>query len=157
MGSSTKFLRQLGIANRIEACSKEFNDLGDVILPLIANDEGPTDARNLATFLKATDRIATATARVCPEDFVIALGGECSFVVGSLAGFRERFSGNPSILWLDSHGDFNTPDTTPSGFIGGMCLALACGDGPKLTKEVEKNSHLVAGVNCSAYFVIWTW
>lgn len=29
-------------------------------------------------------------------------------------------------LWLDAHGDFNTPDTTPSGFLGGMCLAAAC-------------------------------
>jgi arginase family enzyme len=31
------------------------------------------------------------------------------------------------ILWLDAHGDFNTPDTTPSGFLGGMCLAASCG------------------------------
>jgi arginase len=31
------------------------------------------------------------------------------------------------VLWLDAHGDFNTPKTTPSGFLGGMCLAAACG------------------------------
>jgi len=31
------------------------------------------------------------------------------------------------LLWLDAHGDFNTPDTTPSGFLGGMCLAGAVG------------------------------
>ena len=31
------------------------------------------------------------------------------------------------VLWLDAHGDFNTPDTTPSAFLGGMCLAAACG------------------------------
>lgn len=31
------------------------------------------------------------------------------------------------VLWLDAHGDFNAPDTTPSGFLGGMCLAGACG------------------------------
>jgi arginase len=31
------------------------------------------------------------------------------------------------VLWLDAHGDFNSPDTTPSGFLGGMCLAAACG------------------------------
>ncbi len=42
------------------------------------------------------------------------------------------------VLWLDAHGDFNTPDTTPSGFLGGMCLAAACGewdagfDGPRV-------------------------
>jgi arginase family enzyme len=31
------------------------------------------------------------------------------------------------VLWLDAHGDFNTPDTTASAFLGGMCLAAACG------------------------------
>ena len=31
------------------------------------------------------------------------------------------------VVWLDAHGDFNTPETTPSGFLGGMCLAAACG------------------------------
>ena len=31
------------------------------------------------------------------------------------------------MLWLDAHGDFNSPDTTPSGFLGGMCLAGGCG------------------------------
>jgi arginase family enzyme len=31
------------------------------------------------------------------------------------------------VLWLDAHGDFNTPETTPSEFLGGMCLAAACG------------------------------
>lgn len=31
------------------------------------------------------------------------------------------------VLWLDAHGDFNTPDTTPSRFLGGMCLSAACG------------------------------
>jgi arginase family enzyme len=30
-------------------------------------------------------------------------------------------------VWFDAHGDFNTPETTPSGFLGGMCLAAACG------------------------------
>ncbi len=31
------------------------------------------------------------------------------------------------VLWLDAHGDFNSPDTSPSQFLGGMCLAAACG------------------------------
>lgn len=31
------------------------------------------------------------------------------------------------VLWLDAHADFNTPDTTASGYLGGMCLSAACG------------------------------
>ena len=39
------------------------------------------------------------------------------------------------MLWLDAHGDFNTPATSPSGYIGGMCLAIACGKAPGLGLE----------------------
>jgi len=44
-----------------------------------------------------------------------------------MAGLAESFGGKPGMLWLDAHGDFNIPETSPSGYIGGMCLALACG------------------------------
>ena len=36
-----------------------------------------------------------------------------------------RHAPDVHVLWLDAHGDFNTPETTPSGFLGGMCLAAA--------------------------------
>ena len=39
----------------------------------------------------------------------------------------KRFAPDVRVLWLDAHGDFNTPATTPSEFLGGMCLAAACG------------------------------
>ena len=32
------------------------------------------------------------------------------------------------MLWLDAHGDYNTPETSGSGYLGGMCLAGACGE-----------------------------
>ena len=38
-----------------------------------------------------------------------------------------RASPGVRVLWIDAHGDFNTPETTPSGFLGGMCLGAACG------------------------------
>jgi arginase len=38
-----------------------------------------------------------------------------------------RHAPDVHVLWLDAHGDFNTPDTTSSRFLGGMCLAAACG------------------------------
>ncbi len=47
---------------------------------------------------------------------------------------------------MDAHGDFNTPEnpeTTPSGFIGGMCLAFACGPGRKLSPDIEASRPLL--------------
>jgi arginase len=38
-----------------------------------------------------------------------------------------RLRPEAKVLWLDAHGDYNTPDTSPSGYLGGMALAGACG------------------------------
>jgi arginase family enzyme len=51
---------------------------------------------------------------------------DCSICVTTLPTVL-RHRPDVVVLWLDAHGDFNTPDTTVSGFLGGMCLAAACG------------------------------
>ncbi|CAA9484034.1 MAG: Arginase [uncultured Solirubrobacteraceae bacterium] len=56
----------------------------------------------------------------------ILLAGECSVSVATLP-VVVRHHPDVRVLWLDAHGDFNTPETTASGFLGGMCLAGACG------------------------------
>jgi arginase family enzyme len=56
----------------------------------------------------------------------ILLAGECSVAVSTLPLVVRRRP-QARVLWLDAHGDFNTPDTSSSGYLGGMCLAGACG------------------------------
>ena len=56
----------------------------------------------------------------------ILLAGECSVAVATLP-VVARHRPDARVLWLDAHGDFNTPETTGSGYLGGMCLAGACG------------------------------
>ena len=56
----------------------------------------------------------------------VILAPECSVAVTTIpTALRHR--PDARVLWLDAHGDFNTPDTTPSGYLGGMSLAGACG------------------------------
>ena len=51
------------------------------------------------------------------------------------------------MLWLDAHGDYNTPSTTGSGFLGGMCLAAACGEwAPGLGEPIPPERVVLAGV-----------
>ena len=57
-----------------------------------------------------------------------AIVGDCCQVIPVMAGL-ERAGVKPTLVWLDSHGDFNTWDTTPSGFLGGMPLAMLTGRG----------------------------
>jgi arginase len=56
------------------------------------------------------------------------MAGDCTVSIGVLAGL-QRDVADFSLVWYDAHGDFNTPETTPSGFIGGMPLAMLCGRG----------------------------
>jgi arginase len=59
-------------------------------------------------------------------DVPVMLAGDCAVSLTTLpAAVRNR--PETKILWLDAHGDFNSPDTTGSGYLGGMCLAGACG------------------------------
>lgn len=58
----------------------------------------------------------------------IAILGDCCQVIPMMAGL-ERSGISPALIWLDSHGDFNTWETTPSGFLGGMPLAMLTGRG----------------------------
>jgi arginase len=56
----------------------------------------------------------------------VLFASDCSISLTTLPTVA-RLRPDAKVLWLDAHGDFNSPDTTPSGFLGGMCLAGGCG------------------------------
>jgi arginase len=58
----------------------------------------------------------------------VSIAGDCCTAIGVLAGL-QRAGIDPALIWFDAHGDFNTMDTTPSGFLGGMPLAMMAGRG----------------------------
>jgi arginase len=62
------------------------------------------------------------------EERPVSIGGDCCSTIAVLAGLGKA-GVNPCLIWLDAHGDFNTWDTTPSGFLGGMPLAMIVGRG----------------------------
>jgi arginase len=60
--------------------------------------------------------------------------GDCTASIGVVAGLQAR-GVDPAVVWLDAHGDFNTWETTPSGFLGGMPLAMLAGLGEQTIVE----------------------
>lgn len=147
MGAAVKELRKLGIAEALKRNADSFTDLGDVQLTQISTDSGPSNIRNFSTFLDDSAAIMNRASIVPGVSFMFCLGGECGLAVGALAGLRSNFKGTPGLVWLDAHGDFNTPETTQSGFVGGMPLAFACGRGPKLPASIERYRPLVKEEN----------
>jgi arginase family enzyme len=76
----------------------------------------------------------------------VLLAGECSIAVTTLkAALNNR--PDAKVLWLDAHGDYNTPDTSGSGYLGGMALAGACGEWETgLADPIDPARVVLAGV-----------
>lgn len=75
------------------------------------------------------DAVASALDR---DETPILMGGDHSLSIGSVAAVARHCArkGTPlSVLWLDAHADFNTHETSPSGNVHGMPVAVLCGDG----------------------------
>ncbi len=102
------------------------NDLGNVEAPVaesLAIDDHT--ARFLPQILALCDRVAKLVeqARLRGETPLV-LGGDHSVALGSLVGMAEAH-GPGGVIWVDAHGDLNTPETSPSGNVHGMVLAAA--------------------------------
>jgi len=71
---------------------------------------------------------------VAREDAAVVVAGDCGAVIGVLSGLQRRGI-DPTLLWFDAHGDFHTWETTASGFLGGMPLAMVTGRGEQTIVE----------------------
>lgn len=71
----------------------------------------------------------------------ISLAGDCCAALPVLAGL-QRANIQPTLVWIDAHGDFNTPETSPSQFLGGMPLAMMAGRGPQWMCDSVGLKHL---------------
>jgi len=58
----------------------------------------------------------------------VSIFGDCCTAIPVVAGL-QRANVDATLIWIDAHGDFNTPETSPSGFLGGMPLAMIVGLG----------------------------
>ena len=84
-------------------------------------DDDLRDARGC--LLEAGGQVEDALA---DGRFPVLTSSDCSICITTLPAVA-RLRPEALVLWLDAHPDFNDPETTPSGFLGGMCLAAACG------------------------------
>jgi arginase len=132
MGPSA--IRYAGLADKLAAIGVETSDRGDLAVPRRADPTPRTDlVSGPAKYLDEIEIVTTrlsGTVRRAIEDgsLPLVLGGDHSIALGTLTGVaRDREIG---VVWFDAHGDFNVPETTPSGNVHGMSLAAALGHGP---------------------------
>lgn len=133
MGPSA--IRYAGMFERLKELFDEVRDLGDIP---IGRPENITDKQssinNLELIAEKTELLAKKVDEVMAAgSFPLVLGGDHSIAIGTLAGVSKHFQ-NLGVIWFDAHGDLNTFETSPSGNVHGMPLAVSLGLGhPKLT------------------------
>jgi arginase len=126
MGPSA--IRYAGLDGRIADLGLDYVDLGNVETAVAeATASGDEHARFLPQIKDTSQRIAGLVAGAAGDGLVpLVLGGDHSVALGTLAGLRE-VHGPGGVIWIDAHGDLNSPDTSPSGNVHGMVLAAALG------------------------------
>lgn len=129
MGPSA--IRYSHLQPKLEELGYEVQDEGNVEVPIaemckITNPK----LKYVDCIIPMSRRVAGAVATsVQSGHFPLVIGGDHSLSIGSVRGAaRDRKIG---VIWLDAHADFNTAETTPSGNIHGMSLAILAGLGDK--------------------------
>jgi arginase len=117
--------------------------LPDLELPLAPAQLGPV--QTITAELPAGDpwarlaavyrRVAAAAAAAAGQGTrPVVASGDCTTSLGIVAGL-QRAGLDPGIVWFDAHGDVQTPETTASGYLGGMPLRLLTGYRPELIAD----------------------
>jgi arginase len=126
------------VVQRLEQLGHKVRDEGDLITAhsytAFARRHANPKLKYLDEIIKVNDDLCAKTSAAIASGYCpLILGGDHSIAIGSLAGLRQR-AGRFGLIWFDAHADANTAETTPSGNIHGMSLAVALGYGePRLT------------------------
>jgi arginase len=156
MGPSA--LRVAGLQARLKQLGRQVEDSGNVSVPQPEEQHyGEKNAKYLGEIAEACRGLADAVKKTLDEDMMpLVLGGDHSIAVGTVAGAAAHFDKTGKrigVIWLDAHGDMNTPDSSPSGNSHGMPLASIMGYGPpeltglaKIKPMVEPRNVVLVGI-----------
>lgn len=156
MGPST--LRVAGLQARLKQLGHQVEDIGNIVVKQPEEQHyGVKNAKYLEEIADTCKGLAEISGKALEEGFLpLVLGGDHSIAVGTTAGAAAHYrkdSKRIGLIWLDAHGDMNTPESSPSGNIHGMPLASIMGYGPPELTElagikpmVEPRSVALVGV-----------
>jgi arginase len=139
MGPSA--IRIAGIAERLRDLGHTVIDEGNISIKTQEEQKvRDPHAKYLPEITRAVGVLSRKVERVLASGhFPLVLGGDHSIAIGTIAGIashaRKRRQ-KVGVFWIDAHGDFNTPESSPSGNIHGMPLAVCVGLGPAPLRAV---------------------
>jgi arginase len=134
MGPSA--IRIAGISDRLKDLGHRVDDEGDIDIKNVEELRiGDVRARYLREIARALKIVSAKVDKIIErKGFPLVIGGDHSIAAGTISGISmacRRKRKKMGLLWVDAHGDINTPATSPSGNVHGMPLAAVLGLGPK--------------------------
>lgn len=134
MGPSA--IRYAGLQRRLESLGYSVIDGGNINAPVVEqiDESNRAPGNGLAHNVPSITGVCGLVyehmkAAMGANETVIFLGGDHSIAIGTVAAAVEQHQ-RVGVLWIDAHGDFNTPATTPSGNVHGMVVTSLMGLGP---------------------------
>jgi len=126
MGPSA--VRYAGLANRLRQLGYTVNDVGNIHVPIRESLLEGGHENILPALQEASLSIYNTAIDAVENGYMpIFMGGDHSIAIGTIGGITS--SGRRGVIWIDAHGDFNTPATSASGNIHGMPLSILLGQG----------------------------
>ena len=139
-------VRYAGLTRRLKGLGCNVRDCGNVEIPVRDTLPQSGGLTFLPAVVEACEAIyAKGREALAAGDVPIFLGGDHSIALGTVAAASEE--GPTGVLWIDAHGDFNTPETSPSGNIHGMPLAALTGTGVPEMVDLGRPGAKVAPQN----------
>jgi arginase len=152
MGPSA--LRIANLKEKLEILGYKVIDSGDVFIQNMERQKITNHKlKYLNEILRTSKILAGRIEKVLEKDqFPLCLGGDHSMAIGTIAGissYCRRNKLNLGVIWIDAHTDMNTDETSPSGNIHGMPMAVAVGLGNKKLVDFYGFSPKVKAENCA--------
>lgn len=126
-------VRGRSLYHHLTSMGFQVTDHGDALIVQPVGDNDTRNPRFLAEMLASSENIAEKlTAVLDADEFPIILGGDHAIAISTFSAISKHYKEKGSevgLIWFDAHADINTPDTSPSGNIHGMPLAVLLGHG----------------------------
>jgi arginase len=140
MGPSA--IRYAGLADRLTRLGYQINDVGNVAVP-VREHLPPREAPGYASEIQevCSSLYQSGISALKQGATPLFIGGDHSIAIGTIAAVTEQAS--TGVIWIDAHGDFNIPQTSPNGNIHGMPVSILLGYGlPNLVDVGRKGAKL---------------
>lgn len=140
MGPSA--IRYASLVDVLQELDYRVMDKGNIPIPMQSTHPQNYQLKNVNEIIEVCQELTENVSEMLENgQFPIVLGGDHSIAIGTVSGVARHYD-NLGVIWFDAHGDSNTPDTTPSGNIHGMSLAVLLGYGDERLTRISAKVNL---------------